>query len=151
MIKEFKKFIFRGNVIDLAVGVVVGSAFTGIVNSLVNNVIMPFVGVLTAGVNFKDITIDLTPLAKALGVTDTSPEMPIGLFINSIVEFFIIAIAIFIIVKAINISRDKMEEISKKKGKKKEEENKQEEVSKPEDILLLQEIRDLLKKNKSKK
>jgi large conductance mechanosensitive channel len=143
MINEFKKFIFRGNVIDLAVGVIIGSAFTGIVNSLVNNVIMPFIGVLTAGVNFKDITINLTPLARALGNTDATPKMPIGLFINSIVEFFIIAITIFLMVKAINVSRDKMEALAKKKGKK----SKEEEVKKPEDIVLLQEIRDLLKKN----
>lgn len=147
MIKEFKKFVFKGNVMDLAVGVVIGSAFTAIVTSLVNNVIMPFVGVLTAGVNFKDIKIDLSPLAKALGNKidkNAIPTLSIGLFINSIVQFFIVAITVFIFIKIINVSREKMEELANKKGKK-------EKVVKPEDIKLLEEIRDLLKEEKKSK
>lgn len=147
MIKEFKKFVFKGNVIDLAVGVVIGSAFTAIVNSLVNNVIMPFIGVLTAGVNFKDIKINLSPLARALGNKidpNHIPAISIGLFINSIVEFFIIAITIFLFVKVINMSREKMEEITNKKEKK-------EKVVKPADVKLLEEIRDLLKEQKKAK
>lgn len=151
MIKEFKKFIFRGNVVDLAVGVVVGSAFTAIVNSLVNNIIMPFVGVLTAGVNFKDITIDLTGLSKALGNTkipETGLTISIGLFINSIVEFLIIATAVFLFIKAINVSRDKMEELIKKDEKKKAAATP---VVKSEEVKLLEEIRDLLKKKETKK
>jgi large conductance mechanosensitive channel len=150
MIKEFKKFIFRGNVVDLAVGVVVGSAFTAIVNSLVNNIIMPFVGVLTAGVNFKDITIDLSGLSRALGNTkipETGLTISIGLFINAIVEFLIIAVAVFLFVKAINVSRDKMEEIIKKDEKKKAAAP----VVKSEEVKLLEEIRDLLKKKEIKK
>ena len=145
--EEFKKFILRGNVVDLSVGIVVGSAFTAIVNSLVNNVIMPFAGVLTAGVNFKDITIDLVPLANLLGNNDIPEEgiyMSIGLFINAIVEFLIIAVVIFIVVKAINIAREKLEKIAVKKEEVKEEPK----VEKSEEVKLLEEIRNLLKKKK---
>ena len=145
MIKEFKKFILRGNVIDLAVGVVVGSSFTAIVNSLVTNIIMPFVGVLTAGVDFADIKIDLTAIAKALG-NNNIPEggiyISLGLFINSIIQFLIIAFTIFIFVKLFNKSKEKLEAIAKKEEKKKEE------AKKSNEVLLLEEIRDLLKKSK---
>ncbi|MDD4035855.1 MAG: large conductance mechanosensitive channel protein MscL [Bacilli bacterium] len=147
MLKEFKKFIVKGNAIDLAIGVVVGSAFTGIVNSLVNNIIMPFVGVLTAGVNFKDISINLTPLARFLGnevIPNGGIHMSVGLFINSIVEFLIIALTLFIIVKAINVSREKMESIIKKEGK---EETTSKEKEKTDEVKLLEEIRDLLQSN----
>lgn len=150
MIKEFKKFIFRGNVMDLAVGVVVGSSFTAIVNSLVNNIIMPFIGVLTSGVNFKDITIDLSGLSKALGNTkipETGLTMSIGVFINSIVEFIIIAATIFLVVKAINVSREKMESLTKKEE---EKEKKKEVVIKSDEVKLLEEIRNLLKEKKKK-
>jgi large conductance mechanosensitive channel len=145
MLKEFRDFIIKGNVIDLAIGIVIGSSFTGIVNSLVNNIIMPFIGVITAGVNFKDININLTPLAKILGnevIPDGGINMSVGLFINSVVEFLIIALTLFIIIKAINISREKMESIIKKEDKKKEEVIKEEKTA---DVKLLEEIRDLLK------
>ena len=131
MLEEFKKFIFRGNVLDLAVGVVIGAAFTGIVNSLVNNIIMPIIGIFTAGIDFKDIIIKI---GKA--------DLPVGLFINSVVEFIIIAFTLFIIIKSTNTLRDKA-------IKSKEKEIKKEEQTKPDDIIVLEEIRDLLKsKNK---
>lgn len=147
MLEEFRKFIIKGNVIDLAIGIVIGGAFTGIVNSLVNNIIMPLVGVLTAGVNFKDININLTPLAEVLGnkvIPDGGIYMSIGLFINSIVEFLIIALTLFIIIKAINVSREKMESLIKKDDKKKENIISEE---KKAEIKLLEEIRDILKSN----
>ncbi len=138
MIKEFKKFIFRGNIVDLSIGVIIGGAFTGIVNSLVNNVIMPFLGVLTAGVNFGEIKWDLSWLAKALG--NTVPEegvyMSIGLFINGVVQFLIMALVVFMMVKLINKIKDK---------KPKEEERP---AAKPEDVLLLEQILKEMKKQK---
>ena len=119
MIKEFKKFILRGNVMDLSVGIIIGGAFTGIVNSLVNNVIMPFLGVLTAGVSFENIKIDLSELARVLGndVPKEGVYMSIGLFINGIIEFLIMAAVVFLIIKLIN----KLSKINKKEEEKKEE------------------------------
>ena len=88
---EFRKFIARGNVLDMAVGLVVGSAFTAIVNSLVNDIIMPIVGLLTGGIDFQDLQIILKP------ATDTTEAVAIryGLFINKIISFVIIAFAVF--------------------------------------------------------
>jgi large conductance mechanosensitive channel len=143
MIKEFKKFIFRGNIIDLSIGIIIGGAFTGIVNSLVNNVLMPFFGVLTSGINFKDIKIDLSGLSSLLG--NTVPEegvyMSIGLFINAFVEFLIMALVIFMFVKIVNKFKDKRE-----KEEIKFEEEKP--APKPEDIVLLEKI---LKEHKTQK
>lgn len=146
MIKEFKKFISRGNVVDLSVGIIIGTAFTKIVNSIVNDMIMPLVGVLTAGVNFADIKVNLVPIAKALGNKNIPAEginMSLGLFINAVIEFLIIGFTVFLLIKFINKSKEKLEEIGSKKSKKKEEE-----VKKPDDILLLEEIRNILKKKK---
>ncbi len=136
---EFKAFISRGNVVDMAVGVIVGSAFTAIVNSLVKDVVTPFIGVLTGGVDFTQMKYVITP---AVGET---PEVAIlyGNFIQAIVNFLIIAFVVFCMVKMINTMRAKMEA-----QKKKEEETKPAEPPKPsEEVLLLTEIRDLLKKD----
>mgnify|MGYP003436803930 FL=1 len=136
---EFKAFISRGNVVDMAVGVIVGSAFTAIVNSLVKDVVTPFIGVLTGGVDFTQMKYVITP---AVGET---PEVAIlyGNFIQAIINFLIIAFVVFCMVKMINTMRAKMEE-----AKKKEEEAAPAEPPKPsEEVLLLTEIRDLLKKN----
>lgn len=131
---EFKAFISRGNVIDLAVGVIIGSAFTAIVNSLVKDMVMPFVGWLFGGINFTDLKI---VVAEA---TETTPEAAVyyGNFIQNVVNFILIAFVVFIFVKIINALRN---------AKKKEEEAKPAEPPKPsEEVLLLTEIRDLLKK-----
>ena len=127
-LEEFKKFITRGNVIDLAVGVIIGTAFTSIVNSLVKDVVMPAVGILLGGQSFKDLKYVITP------ATETTAESAIlyGNFIQSIVSFLVVAFVVFLMVKFIN-------KIYKKK-----------EVAKPApvtpaDVVLLQEIRDLLK------
>ena len=121
---EFKEFITRGNVVDMAVGVVVGGAFSKIVTSLVNDIIMPLIGILIGGIDFSKLSFKVF-----------NAEVKYGLFIQQIVDFLIIAFCIFLFVKAIN-SLD-----SKFKKDKKEEEVKEEK----EEVKLLKEIRDLLK------
>lgn len=128
-IEEFKKFIARGNVIDLAVGVIIGGAFSSIVTSLVDNILTPILGLVLGGVDFS-----------SLSITFRDTKIEYGAFIQSIIDFLIIAICIFTIVKIIN----KIIHI-----KKKEEEKV---VSKKsEEVLLLEEIRDLLKSEMDKK
>ena len=127
MLKEFKKFIARGNVMDLAVGVIVGAAFSAIVTSLVDNILMPIIGVLTGGIDFST---GLTFKVKDAVVN-------YGAFIQSILDFLIIAFCIFILVKVVNKVIGKEE----KKDEKKEEKP----APKAADVVLLEEIRDLLK------
>ena len=124
--EDFKKFISRGNVVDMAVGVVVGGAFSKIVTSLVNDVITPAIGVLLGGLDFSELSF---------GLKDA--QINYGLFIQTIIDFLIIAACIFVVVKI-------FEKFKKKEEPK--EEVKPEEPKKPDDILLLEEIRDLLKK-----
>ena len=135
-VQEFKTFISRGNVVDMAVGVIIGSAFTKIVNSLVNDVIMPMLGVITGGVNFADLKYVITPGTEEVAEV----AVKYGQFIQNIIDFLLIAIVVFVMVKMINKMRDA--------AKKKEEEKPAEPVAPPtpEDILLLREIRDSLKK-----
>ena len=105
MIKEFRTFIMRGNVLDLAIGVIIGSAFGAIVTSLVNNVIMPPIGVVLGGIDFSQIKIILQNAGvKTLADGTPSPEVAIGigLFINAIITFLIIALVVFLIVRAVN-------------------------------------------------
>lgn len=131
-IGEFKEFISRGNVIDLAVGVIIGGAFTGIVTSLVNDIIMPFIGFIFGGINFSALKYVIRPAAD--GVVEAAVYY--GNFIQNVVNFLLVAIVIFSVIKAINHFRRKKE--------KTEQEPVSEEI--PEDIKLLREIRDLLKK-----
>ncbi len=131
MIKEFKEFISRGNVIDLAVGVIMGGAFGKIVTSVVNDLIMPFIGIALGGIDFSNITL-----------TVRNAEIRFGSLIQSIIDFLIIAVCIFIIVKAIN------KLLPKKNAK---EEVKEVVKAKDENTILLEEIRDLLKEQKSPK
>lgn len=128
-IKEFKEFAVRGNVIDMAVGVVIGSAFGKIVSSLVSDVMMPVIGVITGGVNFTDFKI---VLKEAHGEV-AAVTLNYGSFIQTTIDFIIIAFCIFVAIKAIN--------------KLKREKPKAEEAPKEpsEDIKLLREIRDELK------
>ena len=100
VIKEFKEFAMRGNVVDLAVGVIIGAAFGKIVTSLVTDVIMPPIGYITGGIDFKNIKILLKQGDAAKKVPDVS--INIGNFINTVIEFLIIAFCIFLVVKAIN-------------------------------------------------
>lgn len=129
-IKEFKEFAVKGNVIDMAVGVVVGSAFGKIVSSLVGDVIMPVVGVLTGGVNFTDLKITIK---EAVG-ENAAVTINYGNFIQVTIDFLIIAFCIFLAIKAIN-------------QLKKPEKQEPKAPAKPNDeVKLLSEIRDLLKK-----
>ena len=106
MWKEFKEFIMRGNVLDLAVGIVIGVAFGAVVTSLVNDIIMPPIGLLLGKINFPDLFINLTPekaatslkVAKDLGAATIN----YGQFINTLVNFLIVALVIFLVVKAVN-------------------------------------------------
>jgi large conductance mechanosensitive channel len=100
---EFREFISRGNVIDLAVGVIIGAAFNKIVSALVDDVVMPVVGLLTAGVDFAELKIVL----KQAGATAKQPEVAIhyGAFINALVQFLIVALTVFLMVKAVNMLR----------------------------------------------
>jgi large conductance mechanosensitive channel len=123
MLKEFKEFALRGNVLDLAVGVIIGAAFGKIVTSLVNDIIMPLIGLLLAGIDFKDLSF-----------TVGDATVLYGSFIQTIVDFLIVAFSIFLFVRFFN------------RFKRKEEEKVEEEVAvltKEEEILT--EIRDLLK------
>lgn len=112
MVKEFREFILRGNVLDLAVGIILGGAFGTIVNSLVNDIIMPPIGMLLGGVDFSNLFIDLSgtgypslAAAQAAG----APTINYGLFINALISFLIIALAVFAIVKAYNTAMKRFE------------------------------------------
>lgn len=128
MLKEFKAFAMRGNVVDLAVGLVIGAAFGKIVTSFVNDVLMPPIGLLLGGVDFSDLRVTLK---SAVG-EDPAVTLNYGMFIQTVVDFTIVAFAIFLVVKAMN------------KLKRKEEAAP---AAPPAEVQLLTEIRDLLKRN----
>ncbi len=136
MFKEFQEFISRGNVIDLAVGIVIGSAFTAIVKSLVADVVMPPIGLVLAGVDFSALFLALDgnsyPTIAAAAEAGAA-TLNYGLFINAIISFLIVAFVVFLIVRSIN------------KMKRKQEENPAEAPPPPRNEQLLEEIRDLLK------
>ena len=134
LIGEFKKFAMRGNVVDLAVGVIIGASFTGIVNSLVNDIIMPPIGLALGGVDFSNFfwvikgehtdTLAAAKAAKAVTIN-------YGLFINAVINFLIVAFALFMLIRQINkLAAPKPADAA----------------ATPEDVLLLREIRDALKK-----
>lgn len=134
MFKEFKAFIAKGNVMDMAVGIIIGAAFTAIVNSMVGDVLMPVIGVFTSGMDFSNLFIALDGVtyptlaaAEEAGAT----VVKYGVFINAIINFLIVAFVIFMLVKQVN--------------RLKEQEAKAPAVP-PADVKLLTEIRDLLKK-----
>ena len=141
MLKEFKEFALKGNMVDLAIGIVIGAAFGAIVSSLVDDIFMPIIGLLTAGVDFSEIFVVLSnpdnvavpslAAAKDAGVA----TLNIGLFINAIVKFVIVAFALFLVVKGMNAL------------KRTEEAKPAAPAAPPEDVVLLREIRDLLKKD----
>ncbi len=138
MFKEFREFISRGNVMDMAVGIIMGAAFTAIVNSMVGDLIMPIIGVLTHGVDFADRFVALNGVAyeslkdaKDVG----APVITYGLFLNAVINFIIVSFAIFLLVKAVNKLRRQSANTKNKDA-----------PPPPQDIVLLTEIRDLLKK-----
>ena len=142
MWKDFKAFLMRGNVIDLATAVVIGAAFGKIVTALVDNIIMPCIGMLTSGVDFANMKYVLKEgtLDAATGELTGEVAIGYGILINAIIQFIIIAFVIFIVIRLMNKAKEKL-------AKKEEEEKKEEET--PKDIALLTEIRDLLKKEKA--
>ncbi len=138
MFKEFKEFISKGNVMDLAVGVIIGGAFGKIVTSIVDDILMPVIGMIIGG-------IDFTSLSAKIG----EAEIKYGNFIQNVIDFLIVALCIFIIIKLINRASKRMERLAKKVKKGAKEEAKEEVVEEPkksDEVLLLEEIRDLLKK-----
>ena len=131
MLKDFKEFAFKGNVLDMAIGVIIGAAFGKIVTSLVNDLIMPIISILTGGINFTDLKFVITPAHGDVAEN----AIAYGSFIQNVVNFLIIAFCIFLFVRLIE------------KFKKKEE-VKVEAPKKADDVVLLEEIRDLLKAKK---
>ena len=111
MLKEFKEFALRGNVMDMAVGVIIGAAFSTIVKSLVDDIIMPPIGVVTGGVDFSSIFIPLNGHYESLAAARQAgaPTVNIGLFINNVISFLIVAFVLFMAIKAMNQLRRKQE------------------------------------------
>ena len=138
MLKEFKEFAMRGNMVDLAVGVIIGGAFGGLVNSLVADIIMPIIGLITGGLDFSQLYIQLAgePAATLDAAREAGSTLAYGNFITLVINFIIIAFALFMIIKAMNSM------------KKKEEAAAEEAPATPADVQLLGEIRDLLAKKK---
>ncbi len=130
MMKEFKDFAMKGNVIDMAVGIVIGGAFGKIIGSLVTDVIMPPIGLLLGGVDFSNLTWIIKEATEAAEAV----TMNYGVFVMTIVEFIIIAFSIFMVIKAMN------------NAKKKEEEKPAAAAKPSEEVMLLKDIRDSLKK-----
>ncbi len=137
MLNEFKKFISKGNVIDLAVGVIIGGAFGKIVSSLVNDILMPIIGAIIGGIDFSNLSITI---GKA--------KITYGMFIQNVIDFLIIAFCIFIFIRAINKLTDMTHKLEK--GKKKDKEEDKEEIQETE-LSILKEIRDELKTKKKSK
>ena len=136
MLNEFKKFAMRGNVVDMAVGIIIGAAFGKIVSSIVNDVVMPPIGMVLGGVDFSSLFLDLSggeyaslALAEAAG----APLIKYGVFINTVLDFLIVAFAIFMVIKGMNTL------------KKKEEEAPAEPPKPSAEVELLTEIRDALR------
>jgi large conductance mechanosensitive channel len=158
LLREFREFAVKGNVIDLAVGIIIGAAFTGIVNSLVNDIVMPPIGAIVGRVDFSNLAITLiesdespakgatpppaaTPAVPAAAAATRAPGAPVqiryGRFLQAVLNFLIVAGAVFLLVKAINQARRRME-------RKAEENPTAPEV--PADVRLLTEIRDELRR-----
>lgn len=125
LVQEFKTFAMKGNVLDMAVGIIIGAAFGKIVTSLVTDVVMPPIGLLVGGIDFSNLSISLTS-----GVV-----IKYGIFLNTVIDFIIVAFAIFMMIKAMN------------RLKKKEEEKPTAPAKPSEEVLLLTQIRDLLIRN----
>lgn len=142
MLQEFKDFIARGNVIDMAVGIIMGAAFTAIVNSMVGDLIMPVLGMLTSGVDFADkfIALDGQSYATIKAAKDAGATIiSYGVFINAVINFLIISFVVFMLVKGVN----KLKAAAERDAKKAAEAAP---AAPAADIVLLTEIRDLLKK-----
>lgn len=139
MLKEFKEFIARGNVMELAIGVVMGTAFKAIIDSLVADILMPIIGLILGDMSLADMKYVIEPAVVEAGEV-VKPELAIGYgsLIQTIINFLLIALFIFLMVKGLNNLQKRM--------KKEEEEVVEEVVAKSDDVVLLEEIRDLLAK-----
>lgn len=142
MLKEFQAFINRGNVLDLAVAVIIGGAFGKITSSLVDQVIMPVIGLIIGGVDFSNLGFILQGRDLYASVTDAvaagAPVIQIGSFLNTVINFLLISLVLFFIVRSFNHMRERLE--------RKPEEEPAAPAAPPADVQLLTEIRDLLKK-----
>ncbi len=145
MLKEFREFAFKGNMLDMAIGIIIGGAFSKLVNSFVSDIVMPIFGYLTSGIDFKTMSYPLQHEDTAAG----KPEILItyGNFIDTFINLLIMALTLFFVIKLVSTMRVKLEAMSKAK----EEEQKAEEAPAApviaEDVALLTEIRDLLRAN----
>jgi large conductance mechanosensitive channel len=128
-VKEFKTFAMRGNVTDMAIGIVIGAAFGKIVTSLVNDVIMPPIGLLMGGVDFSQLAVTL----KSAAAGSAAVVLKYGMFINTVIDFLIVAFAIFMVIKGMNALKRKQEELPAAPP------------APPVQEMLLREIRDILK------
>lgn len=144
-IEEFKEFISRGNVMDMAVGVIIATAFGKITTSLVNDVVMPAIGYFIGGTDLSKYDILLKPevLDDAGEVVSEAVSIGIGTFASTIIDFILVAFVVFCVVKGINGAKTRMEAMKKKEEEEKKEEEKPAEPSAEEKLLI--EIRDLLK------
>ncbi|MFC3229586.1 large conductance mechanosensitive channel protein MscL [Marinibaculum pumilum] len=137
MLKEFKEFALRGNVVDLAVGIIIGAAFTAIVTSLVNDIVMPPIGVILGGLDFSDFFVvlagDQTPASLAEAKEAGVPVWAYGTFINALIKFVVVAVVLFLVVRQMNRIRRRFESGAEVA------------VAPPRQEVLLEEIRDLLK------
>jgi large conductance mechanosensitive channel len=142
MLNEFKAFIAKGNVVDLAVGIIIGAAFTAIVNSLVADLINPIIGLITGGIDFSNIFVDLSgtnPASLKAAKDAGAPVFAYGSFITAVINFLIIAWVVFLLVKAVN----KLKEAT---AKKEAAEAAAAAPAGPTELAVLLEIRDALKK-----
>lgn len=156
--EEFKNFIAKGNVIDMAVAVIIGGAFNKIITSLVNDIIMPAISMLMGGLDVSEWKYVITPAVIDAAGVEVTAEAAIryGLFIQTVIDFLIVAFSIFVALKVILTFQTKFKETAEKLKKKEEEEAKEEVVEEPAapeisaEQALLTEIRDLLKEQKVK-
>ncbi|ODT15569.1 MAG: large-conductance mechanosensitive channel protein [Kaistia sp. SCN 65-12] len=139
MLKEFKEFALKGNVVDLAIGIIIGAAFSGLVNSIVNDIIMPIIGVITGGIDYTNKFIQLAgePQATLDAARKAGATVAYGNFLTLLINFIIVAWILFLIVKGMNrMKREKAAEPAAPPAT-------------PEDVALLRDIRDLLAKQKA--
>lgn len=149
IITEFKEFISRGSVVDMAVGIIIGTAFTAIVSSLVADIFMPFLGLLTNGISFSDLKVVLSKAEidpVTLEILKPEASINYGIFIEKIINFLLVAVAVFSMIKVISTVKAKADALKKKEE---EEAAAEEEIAVDLQIELLTEIRDLLKKDNS--
>jgi large conductance mechanosensitive channel len=140
MLKEFKEFALKGNVVDLAIGIIIGAAFSGLVNSIVNDIIMPIVGVITGGIDFSNKYVQLAgdPQPTLEAARTAGATIAYGNFLTLFINFVIVAWILFLIVKGMNrMKREKAVEAAPAPA------------ATPEDIALLRDIRDLLAKQRA--